>query len=308
MAAYNPDGVLAATRTVFDPAFTGGVRTATADFNGDGVPDLVVGTGPGAASLVEVIDGKSGAVLFSVAPFEPGFTGGVFVAAGDLTGDGAPDLVITPDVGGGPRVRVYDGKDFGLAADFLGIEDPDFRGGARAAVGDLNGGGRADLVAAAGFGGGPRVAAFDGRTLTSGSPQKLFGDVFVFEPSLRNGAYVAVVGVNGDGFGDPVLGGGPGGGPRVLVLSGADLTGGRADSPTTLANFFAGDPGDRSGVRVAAKNLDGDSRADLVVDSGQGAGARAVAYLGKNLTASGAPPAAFEVDPLFGSVGGVFVG
>ena len=31
------------------PGFAGGVRTAAADFNGDGVADLVVGTGPGAA-------------------------------------------------------------------------------------------------------------------------------------------------------------------------------------------------------------------------------------------------------------------
>src|SRR5204863_4922946 len=97
----------------------------------------------------------------------------VYVAAGDVTGDGVADLVITPDEGGGPRVRVFSGNGFGLLADFFGIDDPNFRGGARAAVGDVNGDGAGDLVVAAGFQGGPRVAGFDGRSLATG-PVKLF--------------------------------------------------------------------------------------------------------------------------------------
>ncbi|MFO0805476.1 MAG: hypothetical protein U0791_20420 [Gemmataceae bacterium] len=44
-------------------------------------------------------------------PFEPSFTGGVYLATGDLTGDGIPDLVITPDESGGPRVDIYSGAD-----------------------------------------------------------------------------------------------------------------------------------------------------------------------------------------------------
>src|SRR5205085_2766173 len=79
------------------PGFAGGVRAAAADFNGDGVADVVAGTGPGGPTAVRVLDGATHAELFSVAPFEAAFTGGVYVAAGDLTGDGVPDLVITPD-------------------------------------------------------------------------------------------------------------------------------------------------------------------------------------------------------------------
>src|SRR5213079_163953 len=107
--------------------------------------------------------------LFAVAPFEASFTGGVFVAAGDLTGDGLADLVISPDQGGGPRVRIFSGGNgFAQVADFFAIDDFNFRGGARAAVGDLNGDGVGDLVVAAGFGGGPRVAAFRGGSLATG--------------------------------------------------------------------------------------------------------------------------------------------
>src|SRR5205823_4264337 len=162
--------------------------------------------------------------LFNNAPFELGFTGGVYVAAGDVTGDGVPDVVITPDEGGGPRVRVFDGANrFAPVADFFGIDDPNFRGGARAAVGDVNGDGAGDLVVAAGFQGGPRVAGFDGRSLGAGSPVKVFGDFFAFEQTLRNGVFVAVGDIDGDGFADVIAGGGPGGGPRVTAFSGKSL-------------------------------------------------------------------------------------
>src|SRR5207245_3358700 len=119
------------------------------------------------------------------------------------------------------RVLGYSGKDGSLLANFYGIDDPDFRGGARPAVGDLNGDGRQDLVVAAGFGGGPRVAFYDGTTVTSkAGPAKLINDIFVFEDTLRNGVFVAAGDLNGDGFADLIVGGGPGGGPRVPALDG----------------------------------------------------------------------------------------
>ena len=82
--------------------FAGGVRVASADVNADGTLDLIAGTGPGSASSVVVIDGRTGATLFRTNPFEAAFTGGVFVAAGDIDGDGRADVVVTPDRGAVP--------------------------------------------------------------------------------------------------------------------------------------------------------------------------------------------------------------
>jgi hypothetical protein len=293
-----PDGT---TRVNADSLGRGAfTRAAVADFTGDGIADLVVGTGPGAATRVVVLDGVTQKELFAVDPFEARFTGGVFVTAGDLTGDGVPDLVVTPDEGGGPRVRVFSGAGFKQVADFFGIDDPDFRGGARAAVGDLSGDGVGDLVVAAGFGGGPRVAVFDGTSLVSGAfTRKPLPDFFAFEPTLRNGVYVTAGDLTGDGRADLVAGAGPGGGPRVSVFDGGELLAGRQ---TRAADFFAGDPDSRTGVRVAAKDLDGDGRADLVT-AGPGGTAR---YLGEDLAAGCTTGAAFGG---FGAdAGGVFVG
>src|SRR5205823_2190703 len=146
----------------------------------DGIADVVAGTGPGRSTRVRVLDGVDRHELFDVEPFEAAFTGGVYVAAGDITGDGTPDLVITPDEGGGPRCRVFDGKNqFNQLTDFFGIDDPNFRGGARAAIADVNGDGTGDLIVAAGFGGGPRVAGFSGPSVRfDRTPVKIFGDFF----------------------------------------------------------------------------------------------------------------------------------
>ena len=311
---YQANGTVRQNLTAFDPTFTGGVRVASADFNGDGVDDLVVGTGPGVATLVRVLDGATGAELFSIAPFEASFTGGVYVAAGDITGDGVPELVITPDEGGGPRVRVFNGNGFGQIADFFGIDDPNFRGGARAAIADVNGDGKGDLIVAAGFGGGPRVAVFDGTTIASGTPVKLFNDFFAFEDTLRNGVFVAGGDVNGDGKADLILGGGPGGGPRVRIADGLSLLNGapfgapNAPASAELANFFGGDANSRGGIRVAAKDLDGDDRADVLVGAGADSGSRVTAYLGSTITPGATPPEALAFDAFAGFTGGVFVG
>ena len=129
------------------------------------------------------------------------------------------DVIVTPDNGGGPVVAIFDGSKLsqGMSAEssqmarFFGIDDPDFRGGARVAVGDLNGDGSIDMVVSAGTSGGPRVAIYDGSSITSGvtTPTKLRGDFFVYEETLRNGSYPAVGDVNGDGLADAIFGAGP---------------------------------------------------------------------------------------------------
>lgn len=284
----------------------GGGRVATADFNGDGRAEVIAGSSPGSPSQITIIDGFTEKQIFEMRPFEASFLGGIYITAGDLTGDGVPELIITPDEGGGPRVTVLDGKSFTVIADFFGIDDVNFRGGARAAVGDINGDGFGDLVVAAGFGGGPRVAAYDGQSLANGGKLvKLFNDFFAFEQTLRNGVFVAAGDLDGDGRAELIVGGGPGGGPRVTAFDGASLLN---NTQTIVANFFGGDPNNRGGVRIAVKDLDGDNQADLITGAGTGAGSRLTAYYGKTIIGNALPPVAFEFDAFAGFQGGIFVG
>jgi hypothetical protein len=256
--------------------FNGEVRSIAADVNGDGIADIVAATGPGGGSRLTVIDGRTfGDLVPEQSVFESSFAGGVFLAAGDFNHDGRDDIVVTPDQGGGPRVKVLEfvGGQTLTVADFFGIDDPNFRGGARPAVGDVNHDGTPDLVVAAGFGGGPRVSILDGTTITTGTAKRaLSADFFAFEPGLRNGAYVTVGDVDGDGFGELIFGAGPGGGPRVLAVSGQALVAGGpgAALANPLANLFAGDPSQRGGVRVSARDLNGDGRTEVITGAGSG--------------------------------------
>jgi hypothetical protein len=306
--AYGPNGVL---RTEFAPygEFTGGVRVASAEVNADGYADVVTAPGPGLGPLLRVYDGADGSLRRSWLAYEESFTGGVFVAAGDFNGDGYTDIVTSPDVGGGPRVRVFDGKSGLVTADFFGIDDPAFRGGARIAVGDINGDGVPDLVVAAGAGGGPRVAIFDGATIgRGGEPEKLAPDFFIFEPVLRDGVFVSVGDFNGDGRGDLVVGAGPGGAPRVFVASGLDLARPSGATLTTVANFFAGDTANRGGVRVAVKDTPGDGAPELVVAPGTDAGSVVTRYAGANLADAAPTPISSRALYEASFNGGVFVG
>ncbi|HEX4607599.1 MAG TPA: VCBS repeat-containing protein [Urbifossiella sp.] len=282
--------------------------------DGDGIPDTIFATGPGTPFRVAVVSGADNATLLvpPFAPFEPGFTAGGFVAAGDFDHDGRAEFVVTPDQGGGPRVSVYSlpaGGTLTRVANFFAFE-PDFLGGARAAVGDVNGDGTPDLVLAAGFGGGPRVAVLDGTTLLA-TPGRLIPDFFVFDPNLRDGAYVTAGDFDGDGKADLVFGSGDGGSPRVLIVSGARLL---ADGPeaaigTPLASFFVGgDETDRGGVRVAVIDADGDKTPDLAAASGVGQPGRVRVYHNPQFT-GGEPTDFQDLDPFATTLpGGAFVG
>src|SRR5204862_365430 len=91
----------------------------------------------------------------------------------------------------------------------------------------------------AGYSGGPHVEVF------SGLDGHLLHSFFAYDPAVRNGAWVAVGDVNGDGYGDIITGAGPGGAPPVKVFSGADLS--------QMASFFAYSSTPWSpGCRVAA--------------------------------------------------------
>ncbi|HXD85432.1 MAG TPA: putative Ig domain-containing protein [Urbifossiella sp.] len=306
--------------TISMPGITGAdIRATTGDVDGDGIPDTIMVTGPGVPIRVAVISGADNATVL-VAPFDPfggNFTGGGFVATGDFDGDNRDEFVVTPDQGGGPRISIFSLTNTGLTerANYFTI-DPNFRGGARAAVGDINGDGVPDLAVAAGFGGGPRIVVINGtKALTTdgvAAADRLVGDFFAFGDALRNGAYLAIGDVNGDGFGDLIFGAGPGGGPEVLTISGKSLLtdGSIAAVANPLSNFFlAGDSSSRGGVRVATVNADGDSRADVAVATGSDEASFARVYLGKNF--GGAEPTDFEqLDPFHGAVlnDGVFVG
>ena len=246
------------------PGFFGGVSVASGDLNGDGIADLVVGAGPGGGPRIAVFNGLDGSYLYDFFGYESEFRGGVNVAVADLNNDGIADIILGTGPGGGPRIRVLDGKTLEPVKDFFGYS-AEFRGGVNVATGDFNGDGISDLITSTGAGGGPQLVVRDGNTL------KVLASFFVFDPNSRSGFYATAGDVNGDGIADIIVGSGAGTPAEVRVFSGR----GRA----LLTDFSVGDPFTPFqtpntladvGVRVASADLNGDGIADIITAKGPG--------------------------------------
>jgi hypothetical protein len=158
-------GTLIRSFAAYDASVKAGVRTAVADLNRDGVNDIVTAPGPGSAPLVKVWDGASGSLLNQFWAYDPGFRGGVQVAAGDI-GRGEVGVVTAPDQGSS-QVRVFNTQ--GVLRTSWDVFGPSFTGGVRVALG-YAANGNAAVFTAAGPGGAPQVKSFEvrsGRELAS---------------------------------------------------------------------------------------------------------------------------------------------
>jgi hypothetical protein len=223
----------------------------------------VVGSDIGQPPRVIVFDASTGVQKFNFLAYEATFTGGVHVAAGDVTGDGVDDIITGPGPGGGPLVRVFDGQTgLPITSPFSAFfaYDAAFRGGVNVASADVNGDGFEDILAGAGDGGGPQVEAF------SGKDGSLLLSFFAYDSAFRGGVRVAGADTNLDGISEIVTSAGPGGAPHIKVFS----------NLTETKSFFAYDPTFRGGAFVAAGDLDGDGRPEIITGAGAGGGPQVV--------------------------------
>ena len=211
------DGTLLRQYFAYESTFRGGVIVAAGDTNGDGFADVITGTGVGGGPRVRVLSGIDDTELANYFAYEESFRGGVLVGAGDVNGDGKADVITGTGVGGGPRVRALSGNTTTELANFFAYEDS-FRGGVFAAAGNVTGSANAEIIAGTGFGGGPRVIAFDSTTLAT------VANFFAFDSKFRGGVSVSTVDRDGDGVADIVVGSGAGLPSLIRVVSTANAT------------------------------------------------------------------------------------
>jgi hypothetical protein len=299
------------TFDAFDPAFRGGDCVTLGDINGTGIPDVIVGAGPGGGPEVEVFDGAqllSGNVVATARfyAFNSNFEGGVILAAGQVNGTSHDDVVVGAGSDDLPAIKVFDGAQLAqgnpeATATFVAFTL--FTDWFTLAVGPVNGTGHDDVVVGTGSGGYSYVIVIDGSMLAQGKAVETAG-FEPYDPAFQGGVTVATADINGTGHDDVVVAPGPGGGPEVKVFDGAQLT---TDTILVTADFFAFDPSFMGGVSLAAGDIAGTGHDDLIVGAGPGGGPQVKVFDGAQLAQGNADATAsfYAFPPAF--TGGIQV-
>ena len=249
VSIFNANGTPRLAFAPYGTGYQGAITVAQGDVNGDGVADLVTGTGAGVAPHVLVLDGNTLAVISSFYAYAEQFLGGVRVAAGDVDGNGKAEVVTGTGPGSAPNVCVFNGTTGATQQSFYAYA-PEYLGGINVAAGDVTGDGKADIITGSGVGVSPHVVVFD-----SATAQALYS-FYAYLPQFKGGVNVGAGDVDGDGKADILTGAGPGGDPHVKVFSGAD--GSQKQSFDAFATGFNG------GVSVASADLNQDGKADII--------------------------------------------
>jgi hypothetical protein len=280
-----------------------GVRVAVGDVNGDGRMDIVTAPGKDAFTELKVFDGRTFRQLGTLLPFKDGaWWAGAYVATGDTNGDGRAEIVEGLDAGCCTTLHVLDAVDGTDLSGFFPYGDHS-EVGARVAAGDLNGDGKSEILAVplgstrinafAPTGGAPfrTIDAFgseisgpisiaagnlsgDARTeIVAAAPTYAGAEIKIIDPATgdtRNTLYpyggeavssvaVALGDVDGDGRLDIVLCAVTPQGTEVKVL--------KSDG-VELSEFYVLNPAIVPGASLAAGDLNGDGKAEIVLGGG----------------------------------------
>ena len=233
--------------TVFTIIDNQGSSAVTGTFNA--LVEGAVITANGKDYQISYVGGTGNDVTLTVVAPTPTPTPTPTSTAPLITGTPTP-----PSSSGSSTVNLYNpatGQPTGSAVPFPGFDGP-----VKVASGDFNNDGVAELVAGAGFGGGPAIAIIDSQT---GEVMQSF---FAFDPAFTGGVFVAVQDTNGDGILDIIAAAGPGGGPEVRIFNGANLN--------LLRSFYAYAEDFTGGVSVASIDFNNDGILDLVTGAGPG--------------------------------------
>jgi FG-GAP-like repeat/FG-GAP repeat len=231
------------------PTYQDGVRVAVGDVNGDGKAEIVTAPGKGGWTELRLFDGKRFGQIATLMPYRDAiWWNGAFVATGDTNGDGRDEVVDGLDAGCCTTIHVVEATT-GAATSAFYPSGNNSQTGTRVAAADLNGDGKAEILAVPL--GSSRVSAFG---LSGGEPFRTY--------QTFGGETAGVAIAAGDLIGTPrpelVAAANTGGGVHVKMID--------AESGTGLASFFPyGAAAAVARPEVAVGDVNGDGRRDIVV-------------------------------------------
>lgn len=250
---YKYDGALRSEFFPYEEEMPYGIHVAVGDLDKDGKAEIITGAGKGGGAHVRVFDGEGNPKKYNPGFFaySDDFRGGVYVAVGDLEGDGWGEIITGAGEGGQSHVRVFDRKGNSTGQDFWPFESS-YLGGVTVAVGNIDGGMDEELIFGKSLFGAPQVKVY------KANPEKtILGDFFAWDKSFYGGVNVASGNIDNDTKDEVVVSVHSRGGPQVRFFesNGAEI----------FTNFFAYETDFRGGVDIALGNIYGKSRYDEII-------------------------------------------
>lgn len=215
--------------------YRGGLNMAAGDINGDGVQDLIVTPATAANTWVKVYSLKRNKIklILEFQAYPDFFTGGSYLASGDVNGDGKDEIITGAGKGGGPQVIVFNNQGKALN-NFFAYPD-DFRGGVAVASGDLDKDDVDEIIVGQAADAPAWVKVYDSNA------DSIISEWQAYPGDVRYGVTLQTGDVNGDGKDEIITGTANMGGPQVRIFN---------KKGANLDNFFAYDENFRGNTKT----------------------------------------------------------
>lgn len=179
--------------------------------------------------------------------YDNNFRSGLSLAGGDFNNDGQNEIVIGLGRTTYPWVKIF--SEVGALKEQITAYALNFRGGVEVAAGDVNGDGTKEIITAAGTGGGPQIRIYN-------SNGQVLSQFFAFDKKFYGGVEIAAGDVTGDGVAEIIAV--PKGSldPLVKIFN---------FKGEMVSLFLADKKTMKRGLHVAAGDVNGDGRAEVVV-------------------------------------------
>jgi len=255
VSIFDGNGNVVTRFFAYAPHLRSGVRIATCDLDMDGLSEIVTAPGRGGRPHIRIFNGQGQPVVHpGFFALDGNFQGGANIACGDVNDDGRAEIIVAAAKGGGPHVTVHNYKGETIAS-FMAY-DKSFRGGIRLATADFNDDGRDEIVTGP-ENGAPHVQMFN--TLED-SVKRLNPGFYAFHPSFGGGLSITGGDVNGNGKDEIIVSQRTQGQAWVKVYSG--------ENQSILKTFLAYSASFEGGAVVAAGDVDGDGKAEVMTMPG----------------------------------------
>lgn len=218
-----------------------------------GAEPIIAESQPGESPRVTILSGQGDiASSFAVGPSTAIY--GVNAVVGDLECDGTMEIIVVPQQGGEPFVRVYSLEGEQLSEFYA--YNREFLGGLSVAVGDVDDDCLEEIVTAPLAGGGPNVRIFG---LRGGRYVPTTENFFAYDRNFRGGVSLALGDLDGDGQEEIVTS------PRSQGSSHIRVFGmrGKEFRPVILG-LLAYDPEFHGGIDVSMGDLNNDGRDEIL--------------------------------------------